>query len=35
MLSDRAREVATFSRFKLYRKFIPRGASAWVEVVME
>jgi hypothetical protein len=35
MLNARAREVATFSRFKLYRKFMPRGASAYVEVVME
>jgi hypothetical protein len=27
--------VATFNRFKLYRKPMPRGASACVEVVME
>jgi hypothetical protein len=35
MLKARARDVATLSRFKLYKKFIPRGESACVEVVME
>jgi hypothetical protein len=35
MLKAFAREVATFNRFKLYRKFMPRGASACVEVVRE
>jgi hypothetical protein len=29
------REVATFNRLSEYRKFMPRGASACVEVVME
>jgi hypothetical protein len=35
MLKHFAREVATFNRFNEYRKFMPRGASAWVEVVIE
>ena len=35
MLKHFAREVATLSRFNEWRKFIPRGASACVEVVME
>lgn len=35
MLNVLAREVAILSRFKLYRKFIPRGASACVDGVME
>jgi hypothetical protein len=30
-----AREVATLSRFRLYRNSIPRGALAWLEVVIE
>ena len=30
-----AREVATFSRLELYKNSIPRGASAWLEVVIE
>jgi hypothetical protein len=34
MIKDRAREVATFDRFKEYRKSMPRK-SACVEVVME
>jgi hypothetical protein len=35
MLKHFAREVATFSRFSEYRKPMPRGASAYVDVVME
>jgi len=35
ILNDFAREVATFNRFNEYRKFMPRGASACVEVVRE
>ena len=35
ILNAFAREVATFKRFNEYRKPMPRGASACVEVVME
>ena len=31
----RARELATLSRLRLYRNSMPRGASAWEELVME
>ena len=34
-LMQRAREVATLSRWRLYRKSIPRGASSGDEVVIE
>jgi len=30
-----AREVATFSRFALYKNSMPRGASRWLELVTE
>jgi hypothetical protein len=30
-----ARDVATFSRFKLYKNSIPRGASSGDDVVIE
>jgi hypothetical protein len=30
-----ALNVATLSRFKLYRNSIPRGALAWLDVAME
>ena len=33
--TQRAREIATFSRFKLYKNSIPLGASSGLEVVME
>jgi hypothetical protein len=29
-----ARDVATLNRFGLYKNSIPRGASAWLDVVM-
>ena len=32
---QRAREVATFSRWRLYRKSMPRGASSGLDVVSE
>jgi hypothetical protein len=30
-----ARDVATFNLLALYKNSIPRGASAWLEVVIE
>ena len=35
MATQRARDVATLSRWRLYRKSIPRGASSGDEVVIE
>ncbi len=35
MLAHRAREVATFRRLRVYRKSMPRRASAGLEVVIE